>query len=59
VVGAQPAHGVLAETESSSSDFIAISAHSRGGLKRVLLGSTSDKVLRGSHVPVLLYRHAE
>ncbi|MFH1763019.1 MAG: universal stress protein [Gemmatimonadota bacterium] len=59
VVGAQPVHGILAEAESSNSDFIAISAHSRGGLKRVLLGSTSDKVLRGSHVPVLLYRHAE
>lgn len=59
VVGAQPAHGILTEAESSASDLFAISAHSRGGLTRVLLGSTSDKVLRGAHAPVLMYRHAD
>lgn len=59
LVGAQPVHGILSEAESSMSDFIAISAHHRAGLTRALLGSTSDKVLRGSPVPVLLYRHAE
>jgi nucleotide-binding universal stress UspA family protein len=59
VVGAQPVHGILTEAESSGSDLFAISAHSRSGLTRVLLGSTSDKVLRGAHVPVLMYRHAD
>ena len=53
LVGAQPVHGILSEAESSMSDFIAISAHHRAGLTRALLGSTSDKVLRGSPVPVL------
>jgi nucleotide-binding universal stress UspA family protein len=59
VLGAQPAHGILTEAASSGSDLFAISAHSRGGLTRVLLGSTSDKVLRGAHEPVLMYRHAD
>lgn len=58
LVGAQPVHGILSEAESSGSDFIAISGHHRAGLTRALLGGTSDKVLRGSPVPVLLYRHA-
>jgi nucleotide-binding universal stress UspA family protein len=59
LVGSQPAHGLLTEAKSSQCDFIAISGHHRAGLTRALLGSTSDKVLRGSPVPVLLYRHAE
>lgn len=59
VVGPQPVHGILMEAESSGSDFIAISAHSRRSLTRAILGSTADKVLRSAHVPVLVYRHAE
>ena len=31
-------------------------AHGRGGLKRLLLGSVADKVLRGATTPVLVYR---
>ena len=31
-------------------------AHGRGGLKRLLLGSVADKVLRGAATPVLVYR---
>ncbi len=57
VMGGQPVHGILAEAESSGSDFIAISAHNRQGLSRAFLGSTADKVLRGAHIPVLMYRH--
>jgi nucleotide-binding universal stress UspA family protein len=59
LVGAQPVHGILSEAKASQCDFIAISGHHRAGLTRALLGSTSDKVLRGSPVPVLLYRHGE
>jgi len=56
VTGAQPAHGILTEAEASSCDFIAISAHGRGPLARAVLGSTSDKVVRGTHLPLLLFR---
>lgn len=54
--GVQPVHGILAEVEETGCDFIAISAHSRGMVSRAVLGSTSDKVVRGSRHPVLLYR---
>ncbi|MFO8175919.1 MAG: universal stress protein [Longimicrobiales bacterium] len=54
--GVQPAHGILAEAERSGCDFIAVSAHGKGFVSRAVLGSTSDKVVRGAHNPLLLYR---
>jgi len=58
-VDAQPGHGILREAESRRCDFIAMTTHGRTGFTRAVLGSTSDKVLRGTHVPVLLYRPPE
>lgn len=58
VVVAQPGHGILAEAASAGCDFIAMATHARKGLSRALLGSTADKVLRGSHLPVLLHHPA-
>jgi len=56
LAGGQPAHDILLEAQEAECDFIAISAHGRGMLARAVLGSTSDKVVRGTHLPVLLYR---
>jgi nucleotide-binding universal stress UspA family protein len=36
-------------------DLIALTTRGRGGLKRLLLGSVADKVVRGTSVPVLVY----
>jgi nucleotide-binding universal stress UspA family protein len=36
-----------------------MATHGRAGLTRAILGSTADKVVRGVHVPILLYRPAE
>jgi nucleotide-binding universal stress UspA family protein len=33
-----------------------MATHGRSGLARLALGSVADKVVRGSHVPVLLVR---
>jgi nucleotide-binding universal stress UspA family protein len=52
----QAAHGILAEADAVGSDLIAMATHGRGGMSRVVLGSAADKVLRGTHMPVLLYR---
>ena len=38
---------------------IAIATHGRGGLRRLVLGSVADKVVRGADVPVLVYRPAD
>lgn len=56
VVVAQAGHGILAEADEAECDLIAMATHGRSGLTRVLLGSTTDKVLRASPLPILLYR---
>ena len=58
-VDAQPGHAVLSEAEAVGADAIAMATHGRTGVGRVLLGSTADKVLRGTHMPLLLYRPAQ
>ena len=56
LVDAQAGHGILQETEAVGCDLIAMATHGREGLGRAILGSVTDKVVRGSHVPILLYR---
>lgn len=36
-------------------EYIAMATHGRSGLRRLLLGSIAEQVVRHSHVPVLLY----
>jgi nucleotide-binding universal stress UspA family protein len=38
-------------------DLIAMATHGRGGLGRLVLGSTTDKVVRAAEVPVLVVPH--
>ena len=54
----QPGNGILAEAEAVGCDAIAMATHGRTGVSRAILGSAADKVLRGTHVPLLLYRPA-
>jgi nucleotide-binding universal stress UspA family protein len=58
-VDAQAGHGILAEAEAVGADMVAMSTHGRTGLGRALLGSAADKVLRGIHTPLMLYRSAD
>lgn len=48
------ADAILAQATSGGADLIAMTTHA-GRAGRLLFGSVSDKVLRGSNVPVLLY----
>lgn len=36
-------------------DYLAMATHGRTGLRRLLLGSVAEMVLRHAHVPVVLY----
>lgn len=63
VVGADvlegpPARSILdaAEREDGGQDVVAMATHGRGGLRRLVLGSVSDKVVRAAVGPVLLVR---
>lgn len=56
VVHTAPALGILDYAATGSVDMIAMATHGRGGWSRVALGSVADKVMRGTMMPVLLYR---
>lgn len=48
------ARGILAAIEEEGADLVAVGTHRRSTLGRVVLGSTADKVVRASPVPVLV-----
>jgi nucleotide-binding universal stress UspA family protein len=56
VLEPQPAAGILRTTGEAAIDVIAMATNGRSGLARALIGSVTDKVVRGSEVPVLVYR---
>ncbi len=56
VVAPHAAPAILEEAQTQRCDFIALATHGWGGLRRMLLGSVTDKVIRGSSLPVLAYR---
>ncbi|MBI4538500.1 MAG: universal stress protein [Gemmatimonadetes bacterium] len=55
-LGAHPALGILEYAEKNPTDIIAMATHGRSGVARLLVGSVADKVVRGTHAPLLLYR---
>lgn len=54
-----PADEIVAYGEREHVDLVVMATHGRTGLARVLLGSVAERVLRGSHVPVLMVRPEE
>jgi nucleotide-binding universal stress UspA family protein len=50
--------GILQTAASIGSDLIVMGSHGRGGLKRLLIGSTADAVVRGATMPVVVCRGA-
>jgi len=55
VVVAPRAADAISE-EAARAGLIALSTHGRGGVRRLLLGSAADKVIRGTSLPILVYR---
>jgi nucleotide-binding universal stress UspA family protein len=51
-----PADAILAQAKKRNCDLIFMASHGRRGLRGVLLGSETQKVLTGSRIPVLVYR---
>jgi nucleotide-binding universal stress UspA family protein len=54
VAAPRAAEAILKEAEGHG--LIALATHGRGGVRRMLLGSIADKVVRGAATPVLVYR---
>lgn len=51
-----PADEICREAEAGGYDLIVMGSHGRGAIGCLLLGSTSQRVLAGCRVPVLLIR---
>ena len=53
-----PHEAIIATAREKGCDLIAMASHGRRGIKALVLGSVTAKVLTHSQVPVLVYRHA-
>lgn len=51
-----PAQRIIDFVNDMNIDVVAMTTHGRTGLGRLVLGSVAERVLRGVHVPVLLWR---
>jgi len=54
LVGHSSATTILDQVADSGADLVVMASHGRHGFARAALGSVTDKVLRGSHTPVLI-----
>jgi nucleotide-binding universal stress UspA family protein len=59
VTSGNAAEEILKCADKVKADLIAMSTHGRSGLRRLAFGSITDKVLRGSKIPVLMVRAPE
>ena len=50
-----PARAILKTADDDDVDLIALATHGYTGMKRALLGSVTDKVIRGAQIPTLVY----
>jgi nucleotide-binding universal stress UspA family protein len=57
--GGRIADAIVEEARTAGCDLIAIGTHGRRGMRRALLGSDAEGVLRQSPVPVLLVRQPQ
>jgi nucleotide-binding universal stress UspA family protein len=51
-----PDQSIIAAARAQQCDLIAMASHGRKGIAAVLLGSTTQKVLTHSAIPVLVFR---
>jgi nucleotide-binding universal stress UspA family protein len=55
MVAPHAASAILKEGEALTGNLLALATRGHGGLRRLLLGSVADKVIRGAVSPVLVY----
>ncbi|WP_432821033.1 universal stress protein [Trichloromonas sp.] len=59
IVPGIPYDEVIKKAEEQSADLIIMGTHGRTGLDHVLFGSTAEKVVRKSSIPVMTIRFSE
>ena len=58
VLEGKAAETIIEFAQQNAVDIIAIATHGRSGVSRWVFGSVADKVLRSTHIPVLVVRPA-
>jgi nucleotide-binding universal stress UspA family protein len=58
-IGGRAADSILEEAKRQGADLIVMGTHGRRGMRRLVMGSDAEIVLRSSPVPVLLVRAGE
>jgi nucleotide-binding universal stress UspA family protein len=56
IVGGPAADVIVREAKKQRADLIVLGTHGRRGMRRLVLGSDAEQVVRMSPVPVLLVR---
>jgi nucleotide-binding universal stress UspA family protein len=51
-----PGHQVAEFAQEQGADLIVLSSHGRTGIKRLLIGSVAERIVRLAHCPVLVLR---
>lgn len=51
-----PGHEIVDHAQQSGTDLIVLPSHGRTGVKRILIGSVAERVVRLAHCPVLVLR---
>lgn len=51
-----PGHEIAQQAEDLKADLIVLPSHGRTGIRRLLIGSTAERVVRLAHCPVLVLR---
>lgn len=59
LTNAEPARGILARLGSERFDLVVVGSHGRRGLRRALLGSVAERIVRHAPVSVLVARERE
>ncbi len=54
VKAGDPAQNIIDYVKEHSISLVVMSTHGRGGIRRLLLGSVTDRVIRSCEVPVLV-----
>lgn len=58
-VEGSPAHEIVRAARDRDADLIIVATHGRTGLRRVILGSTAEQVVRFASCPVLVVREKQ
>jgi nucleotide-binding universal stress UspA family protein len=59
VIVGKPSSEIVRYAREKEIDLIVMATHGRGGISHMLLGSTTEKVVRNAPCPVLTIRHPE